>query len=326
MKRMLFESGEGIGNNVHATGVIYAILDHPALTDIYVRVVTKHPELWTPIDDRLEVVTPDRWSEEVDGRFDYWAWGLFRIARLIGQEETWAREVVKCRRLPDGWEQYTEARRIGLGIEQHFGVTLDCWRYRRVAVDGIVMGMDPMTVGLVAGGTRSHRWRYKHWPTEKWTELAKRLSHRGYYTLGFHAEDEDLIPGCDGYVCRQGLPVVAAELLGCGLVVGNDCGLLHMANALRVPCVGIYGPTGIPKNLVRGVAAVVSSGGCAPCQDREHDLVGCQTGKCMDLVEVDQVLSACLAVRDAALGRCHWKLEEQHYLVEGGKCGSYCGA
>jgi len=38
--------------------------------------------------------------------------------------------------------------------------------------------------------------------------------------------------------------VLAATLRGCDLFVGADSGPLHLAGAIGVPCVGLYGPFG----------------------------------------------------------------------------------
>jgi heptosyltransferase-2 len=102
---------------------------------------------------------------------------------------------------------------------------------------------------------------------------------------------------------------VGALLSRCALFVGNDSGLMHLAVAVGLPTVGIFGPSndrawgpyprpGQPAFVVRERLA------CSPCIYVGHRLgtpQGCAARTCLDLVEPDAVVAAAQrALREAA--------------------------
>jgi ADP-heptose:LPS heptosyltransferase len=91
------------------------------------------------------------------------------------------------------------------------------------------------------------------WPVERWPELISGLQARRSGTRirvitqpDWEDVADEVVRGCSGDVSR--LPVLdlrslIALLTRSSLYVGNDGGILHCAVALRVPAVGIFGPT-----------------------------------------------------------------------------------
>jgi heptosyltransferase-2 len=80
-------------------------------------------------------------------------------------------------------------------------------------------------------------------------------------------------------------------LIACSsLVVSNDTGTAHVAGALRVPTVVIFGPTEhISTRPLSDIATVVRHDvECSPCMLRECPI----DHRCMTRVEVDDVLAA----------------------------------
>jgi heptosyltransferase-2 len=76
----------------------------------------------------------------------------------------------------------------------------------------------------------------------------------------------------------------------CRLFIGNDSGLMHIAAALAVPLVAIFGPTEPGKTSPLGKPHRLLHHGadCAPCRYRE-----CPTDhRCMRAVSVNGVLAA----------------------------------
>jgi heptosyltransferase-2 len=87
----------------------------------------------------------------------------------------------------------------------------------------------------------------------------------------------------------------AALLQLCHLLLSNDSGLMHMATALRVPVVAIFGPTVQEFGFYpfKASAQVVSTAlACRPCSTKGS--TRCPRGhhQCMQQVTVAQVLAA----------------------------------
>jgi ADP-heptose:LPS heptosyltransferase len=101
-------------------------------------------------------------------------------------------------------------------------------------------------------------WRGKQWPGERFAELAARLTRPGAPLAGAHfavfgGPGEELsaapvlerLPREQTYdlVGKLSLLDVAACLKRCALYVGNDSGLMHMAAAVGIPTLGLFGPS-----------------------------------------------------------------------------------
>ena len=87
----------------------------------------------------------------------------------------------------------------------------------------------------------------KQWPADRFRELARRLGKQALVVWGpgerhlAEAIDAELAPPTN-------LRELAGVLLAARLVIGGDTGPLHLAAALRVPVVGLYGPTSPKRN------------------------------------------------------------------------------
>ena len=116
----------------------------------------------------------------------------------------------------------------------------------------------------------------KRWPVERFAEVTRSLVGRlGACVVVLGGADEiELAQGftsrVTGAVSLAGsltLGETVAVLERCSLFLGNDSAPLHMAGALGVPTVGIYGPTNPANFRPRGprVSVVRSSLSCSPC-------------------------------------------------------------
>jgi heptosyltransferase-1 len=91
----------------------------------------------------------------------------------------------------------------------------------------------------------------KLWPQSQWVELARRLADAGVASvLPWGSTEErrcaDEVAERHPQVCvapALGLGELAAVLSGACAAIGVDTGLTHLAAALRVPVVGVYGAT-----------------------------------------------------------------------------------
>ncbi|MEO8287843.1 MAG: glycosyltransferase family 9 protein [Chloroflexota bacterium] len=150
----------------------------------------------------------------------------------------------------------------------------------------------------------------KRWPMQSWLKLDEHLREMGVQTLLFCDKPDSPQQRAFERAGSTALPVytpldnVAAALARCDLTVGVDTGLLHMAGALDIPWVGLFGPTNPsvtgPYNADGGVGLVApfrkepTCGGCWKHFKYEDDT--CRTlahGSCMQHLEEADVLSAC---------------------------------
>lgn len=118
-------------------------------------------------------------------------------------------------------------------------------------------------------------WDTKHWPELYWRRLAERASAAGWQIRlpwGSAAEcerAERIAAGLDG-VCvlpRLSLAGVAAQIAGAHACVAVDTGLGHLAAALAVPTLSLYGPTnpGFTGAWGFGQRHLAADFPCAPC-------------------------------------------------------------
>jgi len=170
---------------------------------------------------------------------------------------------------------------------------------------------DKRVVGLVP----SSNMLIKKWGLDHWIELDRRLRALGVETLLFCEEPDSPHERAFAAAGSRALPVyttldnVAGVLDRCDLVVGLDTGLLHMAGALDVPWVGLFGPTNPevtgPYNAAGGISLVApfakapSCGNCWKHFKYEDDT--CRTlshGSCLVFLPVADVFDACRIMLD----------------------------
>jgi heptosyltransferase-1 len=94
-------------------------------------------------------------------------------------------------------------------------------------------------------------WASKHWPEADWRALAERMAGQGW-TVRLpwgneteRARAERIVAGIAGAAVlpRLNLAGVAKVIAGATACVAVDTGLGHLAAALDVPCISLYGPT-----------------------------------------------------------------------------------
>ncbi|MBT4160333.1 MAG: lipopolysaccharide heptosyltransferase I [Gammaproteobacteria bacterium] len=130
-------------------------------------------------------------------------------------------------------------------------------------------------------------WSSKEWPVSAWQSLASLVNGAGYEVLvpaGNPAEKavaESIVKGNRGRVLdRLPLAELATELSASTGVVSVDTGLGHLATALGIPLVGIFGATDPSLTAMSGgpIEIIVSDHlPCIPCKKR-----ACQFPKPLD--------------------------------------------
>lgn len=98
-------------------------------------------------------------------------------------------------------------------------------------------------------------WAAKQWPGDRYGEVAQALSQRGYAVLvNFGPGEEELAKTVCTSSNKTAVPISCsiAELIAltrqAKLFIGGDTGPLHLAAALEVPVVAIFGPTDPVRN------------------------------------------------------------------------------
>lgn len=122
-------------------------------------------------------------------------------------------------------------------------------------------------------------WASKQWPESYWGRLAEMLGNAGYgiKISGYHPEELALAARISAYHTRVevlpnfDIPAMADLLANAKAAVAVDTGLGHLAAALGIPTVSIYGSTNPDYTGAIGVAShhVAADFSCSPCMRRE---------------------------------------------------------
>lgn len=167
----------------------------------------------------------------------------------------------------------------------------------------IGMHLDRPIFGIHAGGLYG---RAKHWGDARYVEIINRLRLEGFDVVlltspGEREQAEKIATTCNGVpmVGHDGdVLELAAAMSQCAAVITNDSGPLHIAAALSVPTVSIFGPTDPGRTVIPGASRVVRAKlDCQPCYQRECPL---RTHQCMTDVTVDEVFAAAVSLFESS--------------------------
>ena|SRR5438270_1584017 len=158
--------------------------------------------------------------------------------------------------------------------------------------------VDRPLFGIHAGGLYG---RAKHWGDENYRQVAERLRADGYGVVlltspGEREQAESIAASSEIPMIGESGDVleIAAAISHCSIVITNDSGPLHLAAALAVPSVSIFGPTDPDRTVIPGASRVVRAAvPCQPCYSRE-----CPLGhhRCMRDISVDDVYAAAIGL------------------------------
>uniref|UniRef100_UPI003BA8958A glycosyltransferase family 9 protein n=1 Tax=Stappia sp. TaxID=1870903 RepID=UPI003BA8958A len=143
----------------------------------------------------------------------------------------------------------------------------------------------------IAAGRSGAIWGNRQWP--HFAQLAQDLSDAGVIAHSVGGPGE-AIAGCidlTGLKLRDSIE----RLREMDVFVGADGGAFHIADALQVPTVVIFGPTGVLKNgpMVPSASVMRSARSCSPCQFRK-EFTSCNAPMCMSDVTLASVLNEVL--------------------------------
>jgi len=144
----------------------------------------------------------------------------------------------------------------------------------------------------------SAKWQTKVWPLSNYAELIDRFSEKNIRTIITGVKDtRDLAHK----LCKmvESKPILftgkttmlqlAALFKRCKVVITPDSAPLHLAVAVNIPCVALFGPTDPEKHIPRNsnVDVLRKDLYCVPCYRRT-----CNHNSCMKEISVDEVFSA----------------------------------
>lgn len=146
---------------------------------------------------------------------------------------------------------------------------------------------------------------FKQWPLPRFAELGRRLAARLSLPVvvtagpGERGQAEEVARGIEGarVVEPPGIPALRDLLAGARLVVAGDTGPAHVAAALGVPTLTLFGPKDPRHAAPYGPRAghVVEGVRCSPCALRY-----CPDPVCMTRLGVEKVERSALALLEGA--------------------------
>jgi len=143
------------------------------------------------------------------------------------------------------------------------------------------------------------RWRTKIWPAENFGKVAARLPIRSVVIggSGDRAIAEEVVSASSGNALSLAGETDLSELIelmrGARVVITNDSGPMHIAAALNIPVIAVFGPTSpvLTGPYGRGHVILQSTEACAPCFKRE-----CADMKCMRGITPEAVIEKVHAI------------------------------
>jgi lipopolysaccharide heptosyltransferase II len=172
------------------------------------------------------------------------------------------------------------ADRYHAAVEELVGARLPRGKLRyflgpddRDAADAVLRahGLNPERplLGLSPGAN----WETKRWPAQRFAALARRALGAGLQVAVQGSDSEralgELIareaPGAVDLCGKLDLPALGGFISRCGAFAANDSGPMHMARALGVPTLAIFGSTDPAMFEFGGHAMLFAGVECAPC-------------------------------------------------------------
>lgn len=151
----------------------------------------------------------------------------------------------------------------------------------------------------------SASWLSKQWPLERYNELARKLYDRGKF-ICFTVGSRDDVPLAKEIQLDAGIPIptvagrtnlreLAALFCKLNFAIGSDSGPMHIAAAMGLPVISIWGPTAPSRSGPHGFDELMlrPTVGCAPCYRRTCP--GIST-LCMNETSVEAIMQQVLKI------------------------------
>ena len=157
----------------------------------------------------------------------------------------------------------------------------------------ISLNKKKLKIGFHTGCLNHPDYVKKLWINERWDKLAKILKKK------FNAQIIWFGAGNDYYNEEIGLNLInkykdirntAYAISKCDLFISLDSGLMHIANALGIPLIALFGPTLVSKNSPwNDGSKIIQSKECNECYF-DNLFKTCKDNKCMKEITVDEII------------------------------------
>jgi len=138
-------------------------------------------------------------------------------------------------------------------------------------------------------------WGAKRWPAQRYGEVARQLARDGLHCVVNCGPGEERlgeeVSGASGGAAKPAklsITELIALVRGARLFIGGDTGPLHLAAAMQVPVVAIFGPTDPARNGPYGTRSVVLRNPASATTHTRHE----RPDEGMLEIGVDAVVSA----------------------------------
>jgi heptosyltransferase-2 len=187
---------------------------------------------------------------------------------------------------------------LGFPAMTHGVGGLDVPQSAQIKIRSLLGGIDRQMVAVAPGS----RWPMKRWGVEKYVDLTRRITEdHGCHVvlLGNDLEAESTAPiaqamggNVTNLIGRTSILEAAAAIQHTVAFIGNDSGLMHLAEAVGVPVIALFGPTvnafgyypSLPESKVIERDLI-----CRPCSrnGRRRCIKGTQ--ECLTAISVDPI-------------------------------------
>ncbi|MCM8792667.1 MAG: glycosyltransferase family 9 protein, partial [Candidatus Omnitrophica bacterium] len=172
-------------------------------------------------------------------------------------------------------------------------------------------GVKPLIAIAPCGGASWGKQAYlKYWPVENYIELTKRLLNRYNTEIILFADEEEkrivdeiekaVIKGAVNLAGKLSLIQYLSLLSKLDILITNDSGNVHMANALGIKTASIFGPVDEkvygPYPVNQNHRVIKKDLACRPCY-RKFRISDCQYDlRCLKTIEVEEVYLAVISL------------------------------
>lgn len=206
--------------------------------------------------------------------------GLFsRIQNRVGFNCSWGWMLTSASAVPDRNMKpiarlYAILYKLDISMPNTFAAVLSVTQDVKAKALRLIGDNNKKIIGINLSA--SPRWQSKCWELVNIIELTQMASNAGYLVVlnGTSEQSENaakIVNAVDGHIVnlvdKTNLPTLLGVIDCCDVFISPDTGPLHMAAALGVPSIGLFGPTSLARHApvaANSISLSINSS-CSPC-------------------------------------------------------------